>query len=226
MDRTPIRVLLVDDQPLMLDGLSQLIDAKEIGDTRFVVVGQVSSGEEALRAARHLSPDVVLMDVKMDGIDGIAATEAIKRDNKKIKVIVLTNYSDAGYLGKSIAVGADGYLLKDVPLENLLNAVVDVYHGNIIISQHVRDMLTEALSSGSGEHNDEDFDDGIIPMLKVREREILHLIARGLDNAQIAEELFLSGKTVRNYISQIYETIGVTNRAQAVLWVIEKGLGR
>lgn len=220
-----ISVLLVDDHTILMDGIATLIDLKNQGEASIKIIGKVTSGEEAVRVAQMQKPDVVLMDVKMDGIDGIEAAERIKARNKDTKIIILSNYTDKKNVVRALAAGVEGYLLKDVPFDSLMQTIVDIFHGNIIISPHLMGKINELLEgNASDKEHGHEFEDEL-PDLSVREREILYLLARGMTNGEIAEELFISEKTVRNYISRIYEIIRVKNRAQAVLWVIERGIG-
>ena len=222
MMKSDISVLLVDDHTILMDGLETLIGLRTRDDVKMSIVAKVTSGEEAIKVATRETPDVVLMDVKMDGIDGIRAAERIKERNAATKIIILTNYTDKRYVARALTAGVEGYLLKDVPFDSLIQTIVDIFHGNIIISPHLVGPLSKILNGDDSGDVDEEPKDENIPELSVREREILYLLARGMTNGEIAEDLFISEKTVRNYISRIYDIIGVKNRAQAVLRVIEK----
>ena len=222
MTKNDINVLLVDDHTILMDGLETLIGLRTQDDVKISIIAKATSGEEAVKVAARKVPDVVLMDVKMDGIDGIQAAEQIKQQNAAIKIIILSNYTDKKYVARALAAGVEGYLLKDVPFDSLIQTIVDIFHGNIIISPHLAGSLSEILNGDESGDVDHEAGEAVLPELSVREREILYLLARGMTNGEIAEELFISEKTVRNYISRIYDIIGVKNRAQAVLWVIEK----
>ena len=221
-----IDVLLVDDHSMLMDGLATLIELKRREDVQINIVGKAISGETAVEAVKTNKPDVILMDVKMDGIDGIEAARKIKELDEDIKIIILSNYSDRKNVARALKAGVEGYLLKDTPFDSLVQTIIDISHGNVLISPHLIGKLSDVLSGNFAEEESDADLNTDIPDLSVREREILYLLARGKSNDEIAEELFISEKTVRNYISRIYEIIGVKNRAQAVLWVIEMGIGQ
>ena len=208
-----IALLIADDQPLFRAGLARLLN----DDPRVEVVGEAADGEEAVRLAAKLKPDVVLMDLRMPNLDGIEATRLITQADPALKVIVLTTFDSDSQVLQALQAGASGFALKDATPEAIMGAIEAVMAGNRVmasqIAQQVLDMLT-------GVKSRKDFYDG----LTAREVEILGLMAGGLANKQLAYKLGISEKTVRNHISNMYEKLGIYDRTQAVLYAVRKGL--
>jgi len=208
-----IALLIADDQPLFRAGLARLLN----DDPRVEVVGEAADGEEAVRLAAKLKPDVVLMDLRMPNLDGIEATRLITQADPALKVIVLTTFDTDSQVLRALQAGASGFALKDATPEAIMGAIEAVMAGNRVmasqIAQQVLDMLT-------GVKSRKDFYDG----LTAREVEILGLMAGGLANKQLAYKLGISEKTVRNHISNMYEKLGIYDRTQAVLYAVRKGL--
>ncbi|MGI6358455.1 MAG: response regulator transcription factor [Bacillota bacterium] len=202
-----IRVLLVDDQTIIRDGLRALLQAQP----DIQVVAEAGNGQEAHRQALEHHPDVVLMDIRMPMMDGVEATRLIKRDCPQTVVIVLTTFDDVDYIIQAMTHGAAGYLLKDIGSEKLIQAIRDSLEGNIILPGRVAAKITSQLASSSPP--DVTLDD-----FTEREMEIIRLLTQGRSNREIAAELHLSIGTVKNYISQIYAKIGVSDRSNAILF--------
>lgn len=213
----PIRVLIADDHPIFRDGMRGLLDSVE--DTE--VVGEASSGEEAVELAEKLQPDVILMDVKMPGMNGIEATRETLHTSPHIGVIVVTMFQDDDSVFAAMRAGARGYLLKDASGEEVLGAIRAVTGGGAMFSPGVARRLIEFFSAPRPAAPPRAF-----PELTEREEEILGLIARGKSNQEIAESLYLSLKTVQNHVSNIFTKLQVADRAQAVIRAREAGLGR
>ncbi|CAN5822651.1 response regulator transcription factor [soil metagenome] len=212
----PIRVLIADDHPIFRDGMRGLLDS--VDDVE--VVGEASSGDEAVERAEELQPDVILMDVKMPGMNGIEATREILHTSPHIGVLVVTMFRDDDSVFAAMRAGARGYLLKDASGDEVLNAIRSVAGGGAIYSPGVAQRLIEFFSSPKPAAPPRAF-----PELTGREEEILGLIASGKSNQEIAVGLFLSLKTVQNHVSNIFTKLQVADRAQAMIRAREAGLG-
>src|SRR2546423_1202918 len=206
MDR--IRILIADDSPLFRKGLNALL--KSFADTD--LVGEATTGEEAITFCARLQPDVILMDLKMPDVNGIEATRRIIQTSPHIGILMLTMFQDDDSVFAAMRAGARGYLLKGADQEEMLRAIRAVASGEAIFSRVIAQKLMHYFSSTrlSGPAN-------IFPELTDREREILALIAQGHRNLEIAEQLTLSPKTVRNHVSNIFSKLQVADRAQAIL---------
>jgi two-component system response regulator DegU len=215
-----IRVLVADDHPLFLEGLSTVLSLK---DPEIELVATVSNGREAIEQEKELNPDVVLLDIKMPVIDGVEAARIIKQRKRNVKIIMLTTFDDKELIAGALQVGANGYILKDTPVPQLIQAIRTVHQGNILISPQVAEKLSRA-EEHSKRADQSERDAQILNELTAREREILILMSSGKDNNEIADQLSISEKTVRNHVSHIYHIIGVHNRTQAVLWSLDNGL--
>ncbi|MBE1581254.1 response regulator [Amycolatopsis roodepoortensis] len=210
-----IRVVVVDDQQVMREGLVALlglIDGVE-------VAGSAGDGRQALDLLRHTAADVVLMDLRMPVLDGVAATRLLKRDHPEVAVVVLTTYADDASIADAVRAGARGYLTKDAGRAEIGAAVRSAANGQAIFAAEVSDRLVAALESRTTRAKTE-LPDG----LTAREAEVLGLIARGLSNPEIAAELFIGEATVKSHINHAFAKIGVRNRAEAVRYGLEKGL--
>jgi DNA-binding NarL/FixJ family response regulator len=211
-----IRVLIADDHPLFRDGMLGLLGS--LADMK--VVGEASSGEQAIELARELQPDVILMDIKMPGINGIEATREILHTSPRIGVLVVTMFEDDDSVFAAMRAGARGYLLKDSSSQEVGHAIRAVASGEAIFGPGVAQRLISFFSAPSPAVSRRAF-----PELTEREEEVLSLVAQGKTNQQIAKELFVSLKTVRNHVSNIFLKLQVADRAQAVIRAREAGLG-
>jgi DNA-binding NarL/FixJ family response regulator len=215
-----IRVLLVDDQPLLRTGFRMILSA----ESDLTVVGEAGDGAAAIEIARRLNPDVVLMDIRMPGMDGIAATRALAGPGVEspIKVLILTTFGLDEYVVESIRAGASGFLLKDAPPDDLVEAIRVVAAGEALLSPSVtRRLLDRIATKLPPAHSD------TIPALAElteREMEVLKLVARGLSNAEIAEKLVLSETTVKTHVSRVLAKLEIRDRVQAVILAYETGL--
>jgi DNA-binding NarL/FixJ family response regulator len=218
------RVLLVDDQALVRAGFRALLDA----EPDIEVVGEAADGAEAVRLAASLLPDVVLMDIRMPGMDGLAATAQIGRDDRLagVRIVVLTTFDLDEYVVAAIGAGASGFLLKDAPPEEMLAAVRTVHAGDSVIAasstrrllQHVAPMLRGA---GAGTTQ---ADPGTLAELTPREREVLVQMAYGTSNTEIASRLFVSEATVKTHVGRVLAKTGSRDRVQAVVLAYRTGL--
>jgi DNA-binding NarL/FixJ family response regulator len=214
MTRESIRVLLVDDQELIRAGFSMILEVEE----RIEVVGEARDGDEAVRQVETLGPDVVLMDVQMPGTDGIAATERIVAHHPDVRVLILTTFDDDEYLFAALQAGASGFLLKNCPPEDLVSAISLAAQGHALLAPEVTQRVI-ARSTGRGRG-----DAAVLEELTERERDVLRALARGLSNAEIAAEMFVSGATVKSHVSRILTKLGARDRVQAVIVAFESGL--
>ncbi len=213
---TPLRILIADDHPLVRSGLRALLLAVE----DLEVVGEAATGEEAVTLAASLQPDVIVMDLRMPGINGIEATRRIVQANPQIRILVVTLFEDDDSVFAALRAGARGYLLKDANEVEVLRAIRAVSSGDAIFSAIIAQRLLDFFASPRPAQAVLPF-----PDLTDREREILTLIAQGRRNTEIAQSLVISTKTVRNYISSIFSKLQVADRAQAIIRAREAGLG-
>jgi DNA-binding NarL/FixJ family response regulator len=214
-----IRVLLVDDHPVYLEGLAGLL-AATTPLTGIEVAGTAADGEQAVARAAELAPDVVVMDVRMPGLDGIAATRQVLGTHPDVGVVVLTMSEEDETVFAAMRAGARGYLLKGATRPEITNAITTVAAGGAVfgpaIARRVADFLAPRPAAGAE----------AFPELTAREREVLDLVAAGRANPQIAAVLHLSPKTVRNVVSSIFAKLQVADRAEAIVRAREAGLGR
>ena len=215
-DGSNIRILIADDHALFRGGLNALF--LSVPDTE--VVGEASTGGEAVALAADLQPDVVLMDIQMPGINGIEATRAIARESTRVGVIVVTMFEDDDSVFAAMRAGARGYVLKGADQEEILKVIRAVAAGEAHFGPEIARRLMGFFSTPRPAAPTEAF-----PELTTREREVLDLIAAGHNNREIAKSLYLSPKTVRNHISNIFTKLQVADRAQAIVRAREAGLG-
>lgn len=214
-----IRVLLVDDQELIRYGLRLVLDA----ESDIEVVGEAADGEAALRAARRLSPDVVLMDVRMPGMDGIEATTHLTRTLPGTRVLVLTTYDRDEFAFGALRAGAAGFLLKNTRPSELVAAVRTVMTGDAVVSPRITAKLIEVAVPHLARPGRRETDDGLAA-LSEREREVFALVGRGLTNTEIAQEMHLSESTVKAHFGRILVKLDLGNRVQVVIRAYELGI--
>lgn len=208
-----IHVAVVDDQTLIREGLASLLAL--MPDLK--VVGKAADGREALALVTEKAPDVVLMDVRMPGMNGVAATREICARHPRTRVIVLTTFDYDEYVFESLRAGASGYLLKDADPEHLAAAIRAVHAGDSILDPAVTEKVIRRATRPGAEPT-------LTERLTPREREVLHLMAEGITNTEIAEQLCLAEGTVKNYVSQVLGKLGARGRAHAVRMAVEWGL--
>lgn len=211
-----VRVLIVDDHPVFRFGLRSLISSIP----EMEVIAEATSGEAAIEEAKQLEPDIILMDINMPGINGIEATRRILAANPEIGILILTMFENDSVF-EAIQAGARGYILKGADPVETLRAIQAVINGEAIFSSKVADRLIDFISDKK-----ENGSSVILPELTDREREVLDWMARGLTNTAISEKLFLSPKTVRNHVSNVFAKLQVADRTQAVIKARDAGLGR
>lgn len=215
-----VRVLLVDDQVLVRSGFRALLDA----EAGIEVVGEAGDGEEAVRLASALAPDVVLMDIRMPGLDGLAATRMIAADDRlaQVRIVILTTFELDEYVFEAIRAGASGFLVKDTEPADLIRGVRAVARGDALLSPGVTRRLIEEFAAKAKEPpRSPGFD-----ALTDREREVMALVAAGLSNDEIAERLVVSPATAKTHVSRAMVKLGTRDRAQMVVLAYESGLVR
>lgn len=210
-----LRILIADDHPLFRKGMRTLLEAMP----DIEVVGQAATGPQAVEMAAALQPDLVLMDLQMPEGSGLSAIRQIIRTSPHIRILVVTLFEDDDSIFAAVQAGAKGYVLKDIGEEEMMRAIRAVGDGEAIFSPAIATRLMDYFTASRAAIPDE-----VFPELTEREREILIRIARGETNAQIAEQLTISLKTVRNHVSNIYSKLQVADRAQAVIRAREAGL--
>ncbi len=208
----PIRVLLVDDHAVVREGLRAFLELQE----GIEVTGEAADGEEAIEAATRLRPDVILMDLVMPRLDGVAAMRSLRERVPDARVIVLTSFLDDDKLLPALRSGAAGYLLKNTEPKELARAVRAAHAGEALLDPVVAARLVETLAADGGEDP--------LDRLTPREREVLVLIGRGFPNKRIARELDLSEKTVKTHVGHLLAKLGVTDRTQAAVFAVRAGL--
>lgn len=205
-----VSLLIVDDHPVVRDGLRGMFN----GDERFVVLGEAGDGAEAVERAQTLSPDVVLMDLRMPGTDGVTAIRRLAETAPHVRVLVLTTYDTDAEVLPAIEAGATGYLLKDAPRDELLRAVSAAARGEAVLAPSVATRLLGRVRTPDGE-----------PVTD-RELEVLALVAQGATNREAARRLFISEATIKTHLLHVYAKLGVNDRAAAVAAAYDRGLLR
>ena len=215
-----IGVFLVDDHQLVRQGLRTILR----GASGIEVVGEASSGEEALALVKEIKPDVILMDIRMDGTDGFKSMKQIKKVCPNTAFIMLTVYDSELYAAEAIRTGASGYITKDCSRELLVNGIRVVSQGGTVWQEGILRRATRGIPGLSGEGTGEDATAQIVEQLTPRELEILALLAEGYGNKQICTRLNLADITVKKYIKNILTKLGVSNRTHAALMAVRLGL--
>jgi DNA-binding NarL/FixJ family response regulator len=213
-----IRVLVVDDQALVRDGFAMVLDHEE----DIEVVGEAGTGTAAIETARSQRPDVILMDIRMPEMDGLEATRRIVDEaDWPVKVIILTTFDPDEYVYAALKAGASAFVLKDIPRSELISAVRTVADGGALLAPSITRRLigrfTQRLATDTAGA-------ARLERLTEREREVLTAIGRGLNNAEISEQLFIGASTVKSHINSVFTKVGLRDRAQAVVFAYESGL--
>lgn len=225
-----IRIIITDDQQLMRDGLKTILSlTKEIE-----VVGTASDGAEALEVAKREKPDLVLMDIRMPGVDGVAGTRLIREHLPETKVLILTTFNDSDLIFDALNEGASGYLLKDMPAEMIVQAIMTVQAGGVVLPPELTaQVIAELKRSRSTEAHAEATSSNsrsttfAIPMpedLTEREMEVLKQLGYGLSNREIGELLYISEGTVKNHVSNLITKLGLRDRTQAAVFAVRHGI--
>ncbi|GAA0440135.1 response regulator transcription factor [Streptomyces olivaceiscleroticus] len=209
----PIKVLLVDDHQVVRRGLRTFLEVQD----DIEVVGEAADGEEGVAAAERLGPDVVLMDIKMPGMDGVEALRLLREQRSPARVLIVTSFTEQRTVIPALRAGAAGYVYKDIDPEALAGAIRSVHAGHVLLQPEVADALLSQEEAGNGQ--------GRGGSLTEREREVLALIADGRSNREIARALVLSEKTVKTHVSNILMKLDLADRTQAALWAVRHGVG-
>ena len=212
----PIKILLVDDHAVVRKGLSAILET----EADFEVIGEAENGNQAVWKARSLQPDVILMDLVMPEKDGIAAIKDIKKDDPQAKILVITSFAEDEKVFPAIKAGALGYLLKDSSPDELMQAIHEIYQGKASLHPTIARKLIMELKE------DEPKEQPSEQVLTAREVEVLNLIAHGLSNQEIANQLMVSETTVRFHVSNILGKLHLANRTQAVLYALKEGYAK
>jgi DNA-binding NarL/FixJ family response regulator len=216
----PVRVLLADDQPLLRTGFRMVLGAESDLD----IVGEAGDGAEALELSRRLLPDVVLMDIRMPRMDGVAATRAIVDARLPVRVLILTTFDLDEYVLGALRAGASGFLTKDVPADDLVNAIRTIAAGEAVVAPRILKRLLDTFAGSLPEP--QAAPPKRLDTLTEREREVLVQVARGLSNAEIAKALTVSETTIKTHVGHVLTKLGLRDRVQAVVLAYETGLVR
>jgi DNA-binding NarL/FixJ family response regulator len=209
-----VNILIVDDHTLFRTGVRKMLEAE--GDMR--VVGEAATGREALEQARKLMPDIILMDIRMPDLDGVKAARILHREMPHVGIIFVTMFEDDEFVFQGLEAGGRGYILKDAGPDTMLRAIRAVAHGESLLGPTIAQKVMRQFSALPGKQTP------LVDDLTPRELEVLMLIAEGMGNKEIAKELVISEKTVKNHINNIFSKLHVSDRSQAMLYAIRKGL--
>jgi DNA-binding NarL/FixJ family response regulator len=214
-----IRLILADDHAMVRTGTRQLLERQ----ADLHIVGEASDGEEAVRLAKELQPDVVVMDVRMPRMSGVEATRRIKTECPDVKILILTAHDDDEYVFALLQAGANGYLMKTADIDELVKAIRTVAEGQSMLAPTIAGKVVAQFTSGKSLpevlNNTQDQYEG----LTERELGILQLVGKGLSNKQIGKQLFISDRTVQAHLSNIFSKLGVSSRTEAVMYAVRKG---
>ncbi len=208
-----VSVLLVDDHAIWREGVRSMLE-----DTEFRVIGEAGSGKEAVEAARTLEPQLVLLDIRMAGGDGLDALQVLKAEHPKTAVVMLTTYDNPTFMARAVNGGASGYLLKGIDSDEMLSCLRAVAEGEMLLTKE------ELVRSLRGVSDAGDASGDLIEPLTHREQEVLRLLSTGLNNRDIANILFIAESTVKTHVEHIIGKLGVSDRVQAAVWAARNGL--
>ncbi len=213
-----IRILIADDHSMVRQGFKQILELEDSME----VVGQAANGEEAIKLAREIKPDVILMDINMPGMNGMQAIEALKAENPNYKIIVVTIHQDKAYLFKALQLGASGFVQKDADISVLIDAIKKVYMGEAYVQPKMTNDLVKEFSRVTAYDHEKHLNKD----LTKREIEVLELVAEGMLNKEIAKSLYISEKTVKNHVSNIFKKLSVSDRTQAAIYAYKNNIKR
>ncbi|MEH7344717.1 response regulator transcription factor [Bacillus sp. JJ1532] len=217
-----IKVLIVDDQPLIREGLGSLLNLRN----EIEVIGTAGDGAEALEKALSLTPDIVLMDIRMPNVNGVEGTRLLRENIPQVKVLMLTTFSDSEYIFDALEEGASGYLLKDMSTDTIVQAILTVFHGGVVLPKDfTSNVLTEIrLKKSKEEINSEAPIPFSLNELTSRELEVLSHLGQGFNNKEIADALFITEGTVKNHVSNIIQKLELRDRTQAAIFAVRYGI--
>lgn len=225
-----LRLLVADDHPIFLDGFCSSVSSQF---PELEIVAAVANGREAVERDRETRPDVALLDIRMPVMDGVEAAQIMKRRRPELKIIMLTTFNERELINAAFDAGAEGYILKETPIAEVVMDIKSVWRGNVLITGRAAkniDWHSQTRDEPQSSERSAAFQRADVPReyaeLTKREREVLDLILDGLQNKEVAHRLGLSEGTVRNHVSRIFDILGVHNRTALVLWAFENGLKR
>ena len=213
-----IKIMIVDDQPLVREGLGTLLGLRP----EIEVVGTATDGNDALQKAVALLPDIVLMDIRMPGVNGVEGTRLLKDSMPDVKVLILTTFNDSEYIFDALEEGASGYLLKDMPTDTIVQAILTVHHGGVVLPKEFTSQVLAELrmkNQSSPVKMPESIGD-----LSDREVEVLTHLGEGMNNKEIADTLFITEGTVKNHVSNVIQKLGLRDRTQAAIYAVRYGI--
>lgn len=213
-----IKIMIVDDQPLVREGLGTLLGLRP----EIEVVGMAEDGIDALHKAQQLHPDIVLMDIRMPGVNGVEGTRLLKDKLPDMKVLILTTFNDSEYIFDALEEGASGYLLKDMPTDTIAQAILTVHHGGVVLPKDFTSQVLTELRMKS-QNGPVEMPKGVQD-LSNREVEVLTHLGEGLNNKEIADVLFITEGTVKNHVSNVIQKLGLRDRTQAAIYAVRYGI--
>ncbi|WP_066875127.1 response regulator transcription factor [Clostridium mediterraneense] len=210
-----INVILIDDQQIIREGLKMLLSL----DDDINIVAEGTDGSEALELIEKYSPDVLLMDIRMPIMNGVEATKLIKEKYPDIKILILTTFNDNDYIFDSLKNGANGYLLKDAGSDEIIDAIKNVYKGNLLIHANIANKLTQVLNNSNNNKVNQKEISIDLNILTPREKEVANLVAKGFNNKEICSTLYLSEGTVKNYVTRILDKLELKSRTELAILI-------
>jgi len=219
-DKKTVRIVIADDHPIVRDGLKKLL----LLEDDFEVVGEAGDGREVIDRVQELDPDVLLLDLRMPDLDGLAALQAIQQTNKRTRVIVLTASEDKNEFVQAMKLGCSGIVLKQTAPDLIVKSIRKVNAGEIWLDSHTTAAVMRQFSTGQESSGDASGKGRERSPLSAREREIVALVAQGYKNKEMAEKMFISEQTVKNHLHNIFDKLGVSDRLELALYAIHRGL--
>lgn len=217
-----IKLLIADDQQLIRDSLKIVLETKD----SIEVVGAVANGVEVIRAIRENKPDVILMDIRMPEMDGVQCTQIIKENYPEIKIIILTTFDDDEYIFSALKYGASGYLLKGISMDSLVEAIHKVYSGNAMINGDIATKVLGMFSKMAQNDISIHVEEGVEKEITDSEWKVIKLVSEGMSNKEIANKLYLTEGSVRNYLSSILKKLDLRDRTQLAIWAVQTGAAK
>lgn len=217
-----IKLLIADDQQLIRDSLKIVLETKD----SIEVVGAVANGVEVIRAIRENKPDVILMDIRMPEMDGVQCTQIIKENYPEIKIIILTTFDDDEYIFSALKYGASGYLLKGISMDSLVEAIHKVYSGNAMINGDIATKVLGMFSKMAQNDISIHVEESVEKEITDSEWKVIKFVSEGMSNKEIANKLYLTEGSVRNYLSSILKKLDLRDRTQLAIWAVQTGAAK